>query len=126
MSLNKKIILIDIRNDTECMEKYLISNNKLISIYNIPMNHIAFNKKWEASLSGRYISSRYDVGGYATPDVKLDYYTLLNAHVQYQASKRLYFYIDMQNILQDRFQEIYGYNTIGRTIQFGFRFNYSK
>jgi vitamin B12 transporter len=85
--------------------------------------NIAFNKKWEASLSGRYISSRYDVGGYATPDVKLDYYTLLNAHVQYQASKRLFFYIDMQNILQDRFQEIYGYNTIGRTIQFGFRFN---
>jgi hypothetical protein len=51
MSLNKKIILIDIRNDTECMEKYLISNNKLISIYNIPMNHIAFNKKWIVELS---------------------------------------------------------------------------
>ena len=29
MSLYKKIILIDIRNDSECMEKYLISNNKL-------------------------------------------------------------------------------------------------
>jgi hypothetical protein len=51
MSSYKKIILIDIRNDTECMEKYLISNNKLISIYNIPMNHIAFNKKWIVELS---------------------------------------------------------------------------
>lgn len=51
MSLNKKIILIDIRNDSECMEKYLLSNNKLISIYNIPMNHIAFNKKWIIELS---------------------------------------------------------------------------
>ena len=51
MSLYKKIILIDIRNDSECMEKYLISNNKLISIYNIPMNHIAFNKKWIIELS---------------------------------------------------------------------------
>jgi vitamin B12 transporter len=61
------------------------------------------------------------VGGYATPDVKLDYYTLLNAHVQYQAFKRLHFYLDLQNILQDHFQEIYGYNTMGRTIQFGFR-----
>mgnify|MGYP000306489154 FL=1 len=83
--------------------------------------NIAINKKWQASLSGRYISSRYDVGGYATQDVKLDYYTLLNAHLQYQASKGLSFYVDMQNILQDQFQEIYGYNTMGRTIQIGFR-----
>jgi vitamin B12 transporter len=84
--------------------------------------NIALNKRWEASLSGRFISSRYDVGGYATPDVKLGYYTLFNAHLQYQASKRLHLYLDLQNILQDRFQEIYGYNAIGRTVQFGFRF----
>lgn len=51
MNSYKKIVLIDIRNDSECMEKYLISNNKLISIYNIPMNHIAFNKKWILELS---------------------------------------------------------------------------
>ncbi len=51
MSSYKKIVLIDIRNDSECMEKYLISNNKLISIYNIPMNNIAFNKKWILQLS---------------------------------------------------------------------------
>ena len=51
MNAYKKIVLIDIRNDSECMEKYLISHNKLISIYNIPMNHIAFNKKWILELS---------------------------------------------------------------------------
>jgi outer membrane cobalamin receptor len=61
------------------------------------------------------------VGGYASPDVKLDYYTLLNAHLQYQASTRLSFYVDIQNILQDHFQEIYGYNTIGRSLQIGLR-----
>jgi vitamin B12 transporter len=80
-------------------------------------------KKWDISISGRYISSRYDVGGYATPDVKLDYYTLLNAHINYKASRALNFFIDMQNILEDRFQEIYGYNTMGRNIQVGFRLN---
>ena len=83
--------------------------------------NIALNNKWEASLSGRYISSRFDVGGYATPDVQLDDYTLLNAHIQYQASKRMIIYADLQNLLQDRFQEIYGYNTLGRSIQIGFR-----
>lgn len=83
--------------------------------------HIDLNKKWQASLTGRYISSRYDVGGYATPDVKLDYYTLLNAHIQYKASTHLHFYLDAQNLLNDRFQEIYGYNTIGRIFQIGVR-----
>jgi vitamin B12 transporter len=73
------------------------------------------------SISGRYISSRYDVGGYATPDVKLDDYTLLNAHIQYKENNWLSFFVDLQNIFQNRFQEIYGYNSIGRTVQFGFR-----
>ena len=78
-------------------------------------------KKWQASISGRYISSRYDVGGYATPDVKLNYYTLVNAHIQYRENKWLSFFVDLQNILEDRFQEINGYNTMGRTFQIGFR-----
>jgi len=80
---------------------------------------IKFNEKWNAQLSGRYISKRYDVGGYLKSDVVLDYYTLLNAHISYQYSKHLQFYADAQNILNDHFQEINGYNTIGRTIQIG-------
>ncbi|MGI9137427.1 MAG: TonB-dependent receptor plug domain-containing protein [Sediminibacterium sp.] len=83
--------------------------------------HITVNSKWQASIAGRYISSRYDVGGYATPDVALDPYTILNAHIQYQAGKRIHVYADLQNLLQVHFQEIYGYNTMGRSIQIGFR-----
>jgi vitamin B12 transporter len=97
---------------------YLLKRPK----HNLQLQYnVALNKKWQASLSGQYISSRYDVGGYATQDVKLNDYTLLNAHVQYQSNKRISFYADLQNILQTRFQEIYGYNTIGRTIQIGVR-----
>jgi vitamin B12 transporter len=97
---------------------YLLKRPK----HSLQINYaVAFNAKWQASISGRYISNRYDVGGYASPDVKLDYYTLLNAHLQYQASTRLSFYADIQNILQDHFQEIYGYNTIGRSLQIGLR-----
>jgi vitamin B12 transporter len=96
---------------------YLLKRPK----HSLQMQYNVGYKKWDVSLSGRYISSRYDVGGYATPDVKLDYYTLLNAHIQYKENNWLSFFVDVQNILQDRFQEIYGYNTMGRTIQFGFR-----
>jgi vitamin B12 transporter len=96
---------------------YLLKRPK----HSLQMQYNVGYKKWDVSISGRYISSRYDVGGYATPDVKLDYYTLLNAHIQYKENNWLSFFVDVQNILQDRFQEIYGYNTIGRTIQIGFR-----
>jgi vitamin B12 transporter len=96
---------------------YLLKRPK----HSLQMQYHVGYKKWDVTLSGRYISSRYDVGGYATADVNLNAYTLINAHINYQASKRIHFYIDMQNILEDRFQEIYGYNTMGRTIQIGFR-----
>ncbi|MFM1929570.1 MAG: hypothetical protein RL387_898 [Bacteroidota bacterium] len=79
----------------------------------------SINKQWKAQLSARYISKRYDVGGYGTEDVVLDYYTLLNAHLSYQYSKHLQLYADAQNLLNDHFQEINGYNAMGRTIQVG-------
>ena len=77
--------------------------------------------KLAISVAARYISKRYDVGGYASPDVQLGYYILTNAHVQYKASKRLTLFADGQNLGNDRFQEVNGYNTIGRTLLFGIR-----
>jgi vitamin B12 transporter len=95
---------------------YLLKRPK--HVFNIQYQ-VKLNKQWEGIVSARYISKRYDVGGYGTEDVVLDYYTLLNAHLSYQYSKRLQLYADAQNLLNDHFQEINGYNTIGRTIQIG-------
>ena len=81
------------------------------------------NTKWELSLTGRFISARKDVGGYASADVTLGYYTLLNAHLQYKWNKRLVLFANGQNLLNDNFNEINGYNTIGRMVQFGIRLN---
>ena len=85
--------------------------------------HYNINKKWDAALTARYISKRYDVGGYAMPDVTLGYYTLLNAHIQYKWSKRIVVFANGQNLLNDHFNEINGYNAIGRMVQFGLRLN---
>lgn len=85
--------------------------------------YYAINKKWDASLTGRFISERKDVGGYATPDVTLGYYTLLNATIQYKWSNRIVLFVNGQNLLKDQFNEIYGYNAIGRMVQFGIRLN---
>jgi outer membrane cobalamin receptor len=75
------------------------------------------------SLAARYISKRYDVGGYGAEDVSLKSYTLLNAHIQYKFSKHILLYADAQNLGNVAFQEINGYNAIGRMVQFGIRLN---
>jgi vitamin B12 transporter len=81
------------------------------------------NSKWNASLTGRFISERKDVGGYAKPDVTLGYYTLLNANIQYKWNKRLILFANGQNLLNDNFSEVNGYNAISRMVQFGIRLN---
>jgi vitamin B12 transporter len=82
------------------------------------------NNKWNASLTGRFISERKDVGGYASPDVTLGYYTLLNANIQYKWSKRVLVFANGQNLLNDNFTEVNGYNAIGRMVQFGIRLQF--
>ncbi len=82
------------------------------------------NNKWNTSLTGRFISERKDVGGYASPDVTLGYYTLLNANIQYKWSKRVLVFANGQNLLNDNFTEVNGYNTIGRMLQFGIRLQF--
>ena len=80
-------------------------------------------QKLQISIAARYISKRYDVGGYASPDIQLGYYILANAHVQYNATNHFTLFADGQNLGNDHFQEVNGYNTIGRTILFGIRFH---
>lgn len=77
--------------------------------------------KLTLSLSARYTSKRYDVGGYAAPDVLLNYYTLVNAHVTYILNRNWVIFADGQNLANDHFQEINGYNTMGRMIMVGIR-----
>jgi vitamin B12 transporter len=81
------------------------------------------NNKWSASLMGRFISERKDVGGYGAPDLTLGYYSLLNASIQYKWSNRITVFANGQNLLNDNFNEVNGYNAIGRIFQFGIRLN---
>ena len=77
--------------------------------------------KLSFSMAARYISKRYDVGGYAAEDVSLKSYTLINAHIQYNYNKHLVLYADGQNLGNAVFQEINGYNAMGRMLMLGLR-----
>ncbi|HSK13637.1 MAG TPA: TonB-dependent receptor [Phnomibacter sp.] len=71
------------------------------------------------SLSGKYVSGRYDAGGYQAPDVRLDGYFLLNAYVQYALSPGVKIFADAQNLLNNTFFDIRGYNAIPRLLNGG-------
>jgi vitamin B12 transporter len=77
--------------------------------------------KLNFSMAVRYISKRYDVGGYAAEDITLKNYTLINAHVQYKLNKHILLYADGQNLGNVAFQEINGYNAMGRMFLVGLR-----
>jgi vitamin B12 transporter len=64
-----------------------------------------------ASVNGKYVSSRQDVGGYQKPDVYLKSYYLLSAYAEYKL-KHFKFFADAQNVTNNKFFDIRGYNAM--------------
>jgi vitamin B12 transporter len=75
------------------------------------------------SISGKSVSSRYDVGGYMAADVLLDSYFLVNAYAEYKWRNNVKFFADLQNITNRKFSDIVGYNAIPFLINGGITFS---
>ena len=93
--------------------------SKVHGIYNEDVENEATFKQLAPEIAA-FIGNA-DLAGYNSNkfDIPVLAEELLRADVSFDVADR--HFVDVQNILQDRFQEIYGYNTMGRTIQFGFR-----
>ena len=73
---------------------------------------------WYISVGGRYVSGRYDVGGYQMPDVWLKDYFIANAYLSY-TRKFGKIFVDLQNVTNTVFYDIRGYNSIPMMAQAG-------
>ncbi len=73
---------------------------------------IQASKALYASVSGKYVGKRYDVGGYQKADISLADYFLLSAYAEYQICKCAKFFVDAQNITNKKFFDVRGYNSI--------------
>jgi vitamin B12 transporter len=71
-----------------------------------------FSKGFFASLTGKYIGDRYDVGGYKRADVRMDSYFIVGAYAEYKFADFLKVFADVQNIGGKKFFEVRGYNGI--------------
>jgi vitamin B12 transporter len=76
------------------------------------------------SVSGKYVSSRYDVGAYKKPDVLLGSYFLLGAYAEYKTGTHLKLFVDVQNITNTKFFDVNGYNSIPSLFNAGVTFNW--
>lgn len=83
-----------------------------------------FTKALYASTGGKYVSKRFDVGGYQVADVSLDSYVILNAYAEYKLEKYFTFFADVQNIIGKKFYDIRGYNAIPCMFNAGITFRY--
>ena len=83
-----------------------------------------FTRGFYASVSGKYLSNRYDVGAYKKPDVLLDSYFLLGAYAEYKFADMLKVFADVQNITNKKFYDIRGYNGIPSMFTVGATFNW--
>ncbi len=64
-------------------------------------------------------------GDYNYPaNVTLPAYQLLDAYAQYAINGRIKVFVNANNILDKRYQEIYGYNTMGANFNAGISFNF--
>lgn len=76
-------------------------------------------KGWYASVSAKYVSSRYDVGGYRKADVLLKSYCILGAYTEYTLNEHVKFFADAQNLTNARFFDVWGFNSIPLLYNFG-------
>ena len=64
------------------------------------------------NISGKYVSSRYDIGGYMAKDQKLEEYFIANAYAEYSLKKIIKIFGNFQNITDKKFFDLAGYNSI--------------
>lgn len=76
------------------------------------------------SVNGKSVSSRFDTGGYRSDDVLLVSYFLLNAYAEYKHSNHVKFFADLQNVTNNKFFDIRGYNAIPFLVSGGISFNW--
>lgn len=76
------------------------------------------------SLSGKYVSKRYDIGGYKKADIALDSYFIMGAYADYTLNDHVKFFADAQNLTNKKFFDVRGFNSIPFLFNTGVTFNW--
>jgi vitamin B12 transporter len=76
------------------------------------------------SLSGKYVSRRFDIGGYKKADISLADYFIVGAYADYTLNEHVKFFADAQNLTNKKFFDVRGFNSIPLLFNTGVTFNW--
>ena len=85
---------------------------------------VDLTKGLSVSVTGKYVSKRYDVGGYKKADVALDGYFIMGAYADYTLNEHVKFFADAQNLTSKKFFDVRGFNSIPFIFNTGVTFNF--
>jgi vitamin B12 transporter len=82
-----------------------------------------FLKKWAASLSAAYTGQRADkdFSAWISRDVTLPSYWLLDASLSFSVNARAQFFVRLDNILNAKYETVFGYGAPGFAVYGGFK-----
>lgn len=69
-------------------------------------------KGLNVAVTGKYVSSRFDIGGYRRADISLPSYFIIGASADYVLNEQVRFFADAQNITGKKFFDARGFNAI--------------
>lgn len=122
----------DILKNLNANANYTHTNNSDVAL-RIPKSKInlgllyALSKDTNFSLDYQYVSDRDDTDFrdfLNVQDVTLESYSLLNFGATHTLIKDVTLYLNVTNILNDDYQEVFGFSTRGRNVKLGFRFQF--
>ena len=100
---------------------YLLRRPKNVLNFNLGYQ---FTSSFYISVGGKYVSKRYDTGGYMQDDVLLKNYFLLNTYAEYKLKDHVKFFADAQNLTNKKFFDVRGYNAIPLLVNGGITFTW--
>jgi len=82
-----------------------------------------FLSKWNVAFSFNYVGPRKDVDYNVWPalTVTMPAHSLLNGVISYEAAANTELFVRLDNILNERYEVVYGYGTLGFSVQAGVR-----
>lgn len=81
-------------------------------------------KGLNVAVTAKYVSSRYDIGGYRRADISLPSYFIMGASADYVLNQNVRFFADAQNITGKKFFDARGFNAIPFLFNTGVTFNW--
>jgi vitamin B12 transporter len=113
-------------NGNDYIQSRITANDTAYSyLLRRPKHHININAGYNfangiyISLQAKYLSKRFDVGGYQKADVELNHYFLLGAYAEYKWKNYLRFFADARNVSNTKFADLHGFNSMPFNLQAG-------